>query len=109
MVSELEADVVVSSLITKIASTDPQINRHSDKLTDIRGSICEIIASISSSSGCDETDSFGGDGSQNKGEGSQSKEDKYLYLVDKSQDRLNESQSIGDRDEYQSCDEVSSE
>ena len=58
MVSELEADVVVSSLITKIASTDPQINRHSDKLTDIRGSICEIIASISSSSGCDESDSF---------------------------------------------------
>ena len=71
MVSELEADVVVSSLITKIASTDPQINRHSDKPTDIRGSICEIIGSISSSSGCDETDSFGGDGSQNKGEGSQ--------------------------------------
>ena len=58
MVSELEADVVVSSLITKIASTDPQINRHSDKLTDIRGSICEIIGSISSSSGCDEPDSF---------------------------------------------------
>ena len=95
MVSELEADVVVSSLITKIASTDPQINRHSDKLTDIRGSICEIIASISSSSGCDETDSFGDEGSQNKGEGPQSKEDKSLYLVDKSQYLVDKDSSSG--------------
>ena len=48
MVSELEADVVVSSLISKITPTDTQTDLQTDKLTDQgQEAMWEIIRSVS--------------------------------------------------------------